>query len=144
MAGAVLHCLRGRCAELRGSCAAANRAHQASDRSILVVQEWQPDTLEFDWPSNPTEYTAAGKTVPPSADVQKLTSLICSDPEAAGDQIRTDVDKGGAGAQAAVFSIFAADCDDEEAPADAFDTIKDAVTSGDPADIDAVSRWVTF
>ncbi len=42
---------------------------------------------------------AAGKTVPPSADVQKLTSLICSDPEAAGDQIRTDVDKGGAGAQ---------------------------------------------
>ena len=63
MAGAVLHCLRGRCAALRGSCAAANSAHQASDRSILVVQEWQPDTLEFDWPSNPTEYSELADNV---------------------------------------------------------------------------------
>ena len=122
----------------------------AAPAAPWLVQEWQPDTLEFDWPSNPTEYcefdgacaahlmgglalvymqgntaqgpaaastracsvspssacppnrtpaAAAGKTVPPSADVQKLTALICSDPEAAGDQIRTAVDKGGAGAQ---------------------------------------------
>ncbi|PRW58962.1 Pyruvate phosphate dikinase,PEP pyruvate-binding [Chlorella sorokiniana] len=85
---------------------------------------------------------AAGKTVPPSADVQKLTSLICSDPEAAGDQIRTTVQNGGADAQTAVFALFAADCKDEEATSDAF-AIIDAVNTGDPADIDTVSSWFT-
>ena len=52
--------------------------------------------------------------------MQKLTSLICSDPEAAGDQIRSGVQAGGARAQAAVYAIFAADCGDEEAPGDAY------------------------
>lgn len=77
--------------------------------------------------------------------------------------------------QTAVFSLFAADCDDEEATSDAFgavcpcgfaavrctwscralnahcesllilpkfaDTIMGALSSGDPADMDKVSRW---
>ena len=52
--------------------------------------------------------------------MQKLTSAICSDPEAAGEQIRTAVQAGGSQAQAAVYAIFAADCPDEAAAGDAY------------------------
>ena len=57
-----------------------------------------PTTLKHASHTHPSA-AAAGKTVPPSADVKQVTALICSDPEAAGDQIRTAVDKGGAAAQ---------------------------------------------
>lgn len=145
---------------------------------LSSLQEWQPDTLTWEWPSNPTEFSecrwgwvqaqvlswrgaashqslslhaspicfpflsetdlplcpalprpapprpaaaaASGKAQPPAADVQKLTSAICSDPEAAGEQIRTAVQAGGAQAQAAVYAIFAADCPDEAAAGDAY------------------------
>ena len=50
----------------------------------------------------PRSAAANGTTVPSKADVQKLTDLICSDPEAAGDQIRTSVEKGGKAAQVGV------------------------------------------
>lgn len=68
----------------------------------------------------PPHAAAAGSTVPPAADVEKLTTLICSDPEAAGKQILSAVQAGGSKAQVAVFAIFSADCDNEEAPGDAY------------------------
>lgn len=63
---------------------------------------------------------ATGKTQPPAAEVQKLTSLICSDPEKAGDQIRNAVQAGSSQAQVAVYAIFSADCPDEEAASTAY------------------------
>lgn len=71
-------------------------------------------------PLSPPSTAAAGKTQPPAADVQKLTSLICSDPESAGDQIRTAVQAGGSQAQVAVYALFTADCASEDAASDAY------------------------
>ncbi|KAI7836624.1 hypothetical protein COHA_009509 [Chlorella ohadii] len=108
---------------------------------VVACKEWDPDTMTWDWPSNPTEFTATGKTQPPAAEVQKLTSLICSDPEKAGDQIRTAVQAGGSQAQVAVYAIFSADCPDEEAASTAYGAAIDVVNTGDPANVDAVGSW---
>lgn len=62
---------------------------------------------------SPPFAAATGSTVPPAADVEKLTNFICSDPKAAGDEIRTAVQAGGSQAQTAFFAIFAADCEDK-------------------------------
>lgn len=141
----------------RSAHAVRNPAQSCSfARSPPHPQEWLPDSLEWDWPNNPVEYSEApaawlsivrtahecssgeaqcwmgklgddqcqhpgaccqplprmcptprsaaanGTTVPPKSDVQKLTALICSDTEAAGEQIRTDVQKGGKAAQVGV------------------------------------------
>ncbi|PRW59916.1 Holliday junction ATP-dependent DNA helicase isoform B [Chlorella sorokiniana] len=111
--------------------------------NVVACKVWDPDTMTWDWPSNPTEFTAAGKAQPPAADVKKLSSLICSDPEAAGDQIRTAVQAGGSQAQAAVYAIFTADCPSEDAASEAYGAAIDAVNSGDPDKVDAVSSWFT-
>ncbi|KAI7839447.1 hypothetical protein COHA_006848 [Chlorella ohadii] len=74
---------------------------------------------------------------------KKLTSAICSDPEAAGEQIRTAVQAGGSQAQAAVYAIFAADCPDEAAAGDAYGAAIDAVNDGDASKIDQVSSWLS-
>jgi hypothetical protein len=72
--------------------------------------------------------------------LQAFSLLICQDPRAAGNQLRDAVQAGGQQAQTAVYSLLNADCPDDSASSQAYSAAIDSVNSGDPADLQAVSR----
>lgn len=84
----------------------------------------------------PAPAGASGSSQPPAAQVRKLAALVCSDPEAAGAQLLSAVEGGGAAAQAAVFALFQADCPDDAAASDAYGAAIDAKNDGDPAHLE--------
>lgn len=114
------NCPLGTGAAASGNSSAQLRQRQAHDSyACRGTLQLAPSLTLTSW-LLPPHAAAAGSTVPPAADVEKLTTLICSDPEAAGKQILSAVQAGGSKAQVAVFAIFSADCDNEDAPGNAY------------------------
>lgn len=64
---------------------------------------------------------AKGKTVPPVADLKKVESQICSDPQSAAKQLTKALQAGGAQAQLWVCSLMNANCTDSSGPVDTYE-----------------------
>jgi hypothetical protein len=73
--------------------------------------------------------------------LQPLEDQICQDPEAAGPQFAAAIAAGGEQAQLWTYALLDSNCDDPDAATGAYDVAVDSVNpSGDPADMEAVSR----
>lgn len=66
--------------ELRGIRTCPECLTSAAAAPANGVQEWQPDAIEFDWPSNPIEYSAfrACRAVSLAADLLRIACGLAS------------------------------------------------------------------
>ncbi|PSC76273.1 hypothetical protein C2E20_0687 [Micractinium conductrix] len=103
-------------------------------------QKW--DTAGNDWTAAGTRFDASGSTEPSASAVSQLVSAICNDTRSGARDLLRGIEAGGSQAQVAVAAYDQARNDCADAASEAYGFAADAVNTGSPTDLPAMTEFI--